>query len=63
MNRAAVADLIALGEGFATESCARETSRLGREMCACANLTGGTILLGATDGGEVVEAAGRSRYG
>ena len=66
MNRAAVADLIRLGEGFTTESWARETSGIGREMCAFANATGGTTMLGVADDGEVVrmaEAAGRSRYG
>ena len=66
MNRAAVADLIGLGEGFATESWARETAELGREMRAFANATDGTTMLGATDDGEVVgmaETAGSSWFG
>ena len=67
MNRAAVANLIALGEGLTTESCARWTSGLGREMCACASMVGSMILFRATDDdGEVVEmaeTAGSSRFG
>ena len=66
MNRAAVADLIGLGEGFATESWAQETAELGREMRAFANATDGTTMLGVADDGKVVgmaDAAARSRFG
>ena len=66
MNRGAVADLTALGEGFATEFKHSGVSGLGWEMYACASVAGGTNLLGATGDGEVVgmaEAVGRSRYG
>ena len=66
MNRAPVADLAALGEGVTSEFKRSGTSRIGREMCAFTNATGGTTMLGATDDGEVVgmaEAAGRSRFG
>ena len=69
MNRAAAAELIIVGASAKVSrpsSCARGTSGLGREMRACANVAGGTNLLGARDDGEVVgmaEAAGRSRYG
>ena len=65
MNRAA-AELIAVGDGTATEFMRSGTSGVGREMRTCANVAGGTNLLGATDDGEVVgmaEAAGRFRYG
>ena len=47
-------NLIALGEGFTTEFKRSGTSNLGREICAFANATGGTILIGVTDGGEAV---------
>ena len=66
MNRADAAHPIALGEGFAFESCARETSRLGPEMCTFSNATGETRMLGVADDGEVVgmaETDGISRYG
>lgn len=46
-------DLVALGEGFTTEFKRAGTSGLGREICAFANATSGTILLGVTDDGEV----------
>ena len=66
MNRTAVADLIAVGDGFTTEFVRSGHAGLGREMRARANGAGGTNLLGATNDGEVVEmaeAAGSSRYG
>ena len=62
MNRVAVADLIAFGEGCTTEFKRSGPLGIGREMCTCANVTGGMILLGAPALGEVVgmaEAAGR----
>jgi len=46
-------DLVALGEGFTTEFKRAGTSNLGREICAFANATGGVILIGVTDAGEV----------
>ena len=66
MNRSAVAGLFSLGDGFTTELTRAGTSELGREMCAFANATGRTTMLGAAAHCEVVgmaEAAGRSRYG
>ena len=53
MNQSALSDLVALGEGFTTEFKHSGTSGLGREICAFANATGGTILLGVADDGEV----------
>ncbi len=61
MNREELADIIALGEGFTTEFKRSGTSRLGRELCAFANATGGVILLGVTDNGEVCGIAGHNR--
>ncbi len=49
-----LAAVIALGEGFTTEFKRAEASGLGREMCAFANATGGVILIGVTDAGEIV---------
>ena len=66
MNRAVVADLSPSASASRPSSCAPDAAGLGREMCACASVAGGTNLLGATDDGEVVgmaEAAGRSRFG
>ena len=54
MTRKALADLVALGEGFTTEFKRAGTSGLGREICAFANATGGTILIGVTNDGDVV---------
>ncbi|MHB1349834.1 MAG: ATP-binding protein [Desulfobulbaceae bacterium] len=47
-------NLLALGEGFTTEFKRSGTSNLGREICAFANATGGVILIGVSDAGEVV---------
>lgn len=47
-------NLLALGEGFTTEFKRSGTSNLGREICAFANASGGVILLGVSDKGEVV---------
>ncbi len=57
MNPQSLTDLIALGEGFAAEFKQAMPSDLGREMCAFANATGGVILLGVSDAGEIVGVA------
>ena len=54
MNNRALADLIVLGEGFTTEFTRAGTSGIGRELCAFANATGGTILIGVSDAGDVI---------
>ncbi len=54
MKKQALLNLIALGEGFTTEFKQSGTSNLGQEICAFANATGGVILIGVTDGGEIV---------
>ena len=47
-------DLIARGEGSTAEFKRAMPSDLGREICAFANPTGGVILLGVTNAGEIV---------
>jgi ATP-dependent DNA helicase RecG len=54
MKKAALKNLIALGEGFTAEFKRAGTSNLGREICAFANATGGVILIGVTDSGQIV---------
>jgi predicted HTH transcriptional regulator len=49
MNKQALSNLIALGEGFTTEFKRTGTSNLGREICAFANATGGIILIGVAE--------------
>ena len=61
MNKKHLADLIALGEGFTTEFKRSGTSNLGREICAFANATGGVILIGVTDKGDVVGVDNHNR--
>ena len=61
MNQGTLSDLVALGEGFTTEFKRTGTSGLGREICAFANATGGTILLGVADDGEVCGVADHNR--
>ena len=57
MNQGVLSNLVALGEGFTTEFKRAGTSGLGREICAFANATGGTILLGVADDGKVCGVA------
>ena len=54
MNDVALSNLTALGEGFTVEFKRSLPSNLGAEICAFANATGGVILLGVTDDGEIV---------
>lgn len=54
-------DLTALGEGFTTEFKRSMSSNLGREICAFANATGGVILIGVTDDGEIVGIANHNK--
>ena len=57
MNLQSLSDLIARGEGSTTEFKRSMPSDLGREICAFANATGGVILLGISDAGEIVGVA------
>ncbi len=61
MNQSALSDLLALGEGFTTEFKRSGTAGLGREICAFANATGGTILLGVADDGIVCGVGNHNR--
>ena len=61
MNQEALSNLIALGEGFTTEFKRAGTTGLGRELCAFANATGGTILLGVADDGKIYGIANHNR--
>ncbi len=54
-------DLLALGEGFTIEFKRSLRSDLGREICAFANASGGTILLGVDDDGRVRGVQGHNR--
>jgi ATP-dependent DNA helicase RecG len=54
MKQQDLQNLLALGEGFTTEFKRSGTSNLGREICAFANATGGVILIGVNDAGEVL---------
>ena len=56
-----LANLTSLGESFTTEFKRSFQSGLGAEICAFANATGGVILLGVTDKGEVVGIANHNR--
>ena len=58
MNKEHLNTFIRLGEGFTVEFKRSGTSNVGRELCAFANATGGTLLIGVTDNGKgVVEGA------
>ena len=61
MIQAALSNLVALGEGFTIEFKRTGTTGLGRELCAFANATGGTILLGVADDGEICGIANHNR--
>ena len=56
-----IAQLTALGEGFTTEFKRSVPSNLGAEVCAFANATGGVILIGVTDDGDVVGVGSHNR--
>ena len=53
MNKKDLDILIRLGEGFTVEFKRSGTSNIGRELCAFANATGGTLLIGVTDDGKI----------
>jgi len=61
MKKAVLKNLIALGEGFTTEFKRAGTSNLGREICAFANATGGVILIGVTDSGQIIGVDNHNR--
>ncbi len=53
MKIADVQTLISLGEGFTIEFKEAESTKIGKELCAFANATGGVILIGITDAGAI----------
>jgi len=61
MNESRLMDLISLGEGFTTEFKRANTSNLGREICAFANATGGVILIGVSDSGDITGVSDHNR--
>ncbi len=61
MNQSALSDIVALGEGFTTDFKRSGTTGLRREICAFANATGGTILLGVADDGAVCGVGNHNR--
>ena len=61
MNQPTLSHLIALGEGFTTEFKRSMPSDLGREICAFANATGGVILIGVDDAGNLIGVGDHNR--
>ena len=61
MNHQTLSALIAQGEGAATEFKRAMPSDLGREICAFANASGGVVLLGVADRGEIVGVADHNK--
>lgn len=61
MTHLQLTELLALGESFTTEFKRSGTSNLGREICAFANASGGVILIGVADSGEIVGVADHNR--
>ncbi len=56
-----IKEMIAQGEGASVEFKRSFTSDLGRELCAFANSSGGRVLLGVSDSGEIVGISGTNR--
>ncbi|MFH1127722.1 MAG: RNA-binding domain-containing protein, partial [archaeon] len=53
MNRKDVFELIQTGEGYTSEFKAGPGNSIGKEICAFANASGGKIILGVRDDGEI----------
>ena len=56
-----ISSLISLGEGFTIEFKRSVTSDIGREICAFANATGGTILVGVGNDGKIHRVSDHNR--
>jgi len=54
-------EMLALGEGPSIEFKRSYTSNLGREICVFANSSGGKVLLGVSDDGEMVGISDTNR--
>ena len=61
MTQEAVSDLIARGEGSTVEFKRSLTKDVGRELCAFANASGGTILISVSDAGEALGVGDHNR--
>jgi len=61
MNKSDLQKLIAVGEGQNLEFKQSVSDDLGREICSFANSTGGTILIGVSDRGEILPLTGQNR--
>ncbi|MCD6590520.1 MAG: ATP-binding protein [Candidatus Aenigmarchaeota archaeon] len=53
MNRRELSELIETGEGYTLEFKESVSSSIGKDICAFANSSGGKIILGVTDKGEI----------
>jgi predicted HTH transcriptional regulator len=53
LNKKTLKNIISLGEGYTTEFKRSGTTGLGREICAFANASGGIILVGINDSGDI----------
>ena len=53
MNRSEILDLVKVGEGYTLEFKESYTDTIGKTICAFANSSGGKIILGVKDNGEV----------
>ena len=61
MNTTKLYNLVSLGEGFTVEFKEAGTSKIGRELCAFANATGGRIFIGVTDDGNIKGISGHNK--
>ena len=62
MTRDIISDLIARGEGDTVEFKRSLSRDFGQELCAFANTSGGTILVGVSDAGEIVGVADHNGF-
>ena len=53
MNKKEILELIETGEGYTLEFKESLSSSIGKDICAFANSSGGKIILGVTDKGEI----------
>jgi ATP-dependent DNA helicase RecG len=53
MNKPNILDLIKLGEGVSLEFKESYTDKIGKSICAFANASGGKIILGVKDNGQI----------
>ena len=61
MNTKNLYNIVSLGEGFTVEFKEAGTSKIGRELCAFTNATGGSIFIGVTDDGNIKGILGHDK--